>query len=470
MSNHIRTICPSTHQVIYDHPATSLEEAIKVASASKTAFQSWRAEPLDQRKAIVSRALDIIDKRKDDLARELTVQMGRPIRYCGVEIKTARLRAEYLLDIAEESLADLPGRPEAGFRRRVKRVPVGPTLIAGAWNYPYLTTVNGLIPALLAGNTVILRPSPQTPLFGDRLLEIFSEAGLPAHVLQIIHVGSLDILDQISQIADIQSVSFTGSTTGGIRLREATARHIKPVNLELGGNDPAYVRADVDIKHVAEQLVDGAIFNSGQSCCSIERVYVHANAYDEFVRAVQDELKSYKLGDPHDETTTTGPVISQAAVRKIKEHVDDALAKGAIDSTPENTSFLLAKASSNQKGNYVAPIVLTNVNHEMLTLKEETFGPVMPIMKVASDNEAIALMNDSDYGLTASVWTKDIAVGEELVDRIEAGTVFINRCDYPSPDLAWTGWKTSGLGCTLGPRGFDAFVKLKSYHIKEAFA
>ncbi|KAJ5772599.1 hypothetical protein N7520_003128 [Penicillium odoratum] len=464
MSNQVRTINPATHEVVFDHPGTSLAEAAKIATASKQAFESYRTISLDEKKKIVTRALEIISSRIDDLAKEITTQMGRPIRYCAGEIKTAILRSEHMIDIAEQSLADLPGKPEENFKRMVKHVPVGPVLIAGAWNYPYLTTVNALVPALLAGNSVILRPSPQVPLFGNRLLEIFTEAGLPQNVLQVIHIGSLDVLDQVAQLPEIQSVSFTGSTAGGLRLREATARQVKPVHLELGGKDPAYVRPDVDVKDVAENLVDGAVFNSGQSCCSVERVYVHEKVYDAFLAAVQEELKSYKLGDPQDSTTTTGPVISAFAKEKIQSHIDDALSKGAVDSTPENNTFSVAKTSD--KGNWLAPVVLTNVDHTMITMKEETFGPVMPIMKVASDDEAVQLMNDSDYGLTASVWTKDIAAGEELIDRIEAGTVFINRCDYPAPDLAWTGWKMSGLGCTLGPRAYDGFTKLKSYHIK----
>ncbi|EPS26437.1 hypothetical protein PDE_01374 [Penicillium oxalicum 114-2] len=466
MSNQIRTINPATHEIIFDQPGTSVEEARKIAITSKQAFQSWRTVSLEERISIVKRALQIIDSRIDELAKELTIQMGRPIRYCAGEIKTAALRAEHMIKIAKESLADLPGEPQEGFRRMVKQVPVGTVLVASAWNYPYLTTVNALVPALLAGNTVLLRPSPQVPIFGQRLAEAFNEAGLPKDVLQVLQIGSLDVLDQIAQIPEIQSVSFTGSTAGGIRLREATAKQVKPVHLELGGNDPAYVRPDVDVKSVAENLVDGAVFNSGQSCCSVERVYVHEKVYDEFVRCVQKELKGYKLGDPLDQTTTTGPVVSAIAKEKIQSHVDDALKKGAVNATPQNESFSLAQTS--QKGNFVAPVVLTNVNHDMLTMREETFGPVMPIMKVSSDEEAVALMNDSDYGLTASVWTKDIARGEEIIDQIEAGTVFINRCDYPAPDLAWTGWKMSGLGCTLGPRGYDGFVKLKSYHIKNA--
>ncbi|KAJ6104992.1 hypothetical protein N7486_003681 [Penicillium sp. IBT 16267x] len=464
MSNQIRTINPATHEVVFDHPGISLAEAAKIATASKQAFESYRTVTLDEKKKIVTRALEIISSRIDVLAKEITTQMGRPIRYCASEIKTAILRSEHMIDIAEQSLADLPGKPEANFKRMVKHVPVGPVLIAGAWNYPYLTTVNALVPALLAGNSVILRPSPQVPLFGNRILEIFIEAGLPQNVLQVIHVGSLDVLDQVAQLPEIQSVSFTGSTAGGLRLRKATARQVKPVHLELGGNDPAYVRQDADVKDVAENLVDGAVFNSGQSCCSVERVYVHEKVYDAFVLAVQEELKSYKLGDPQDTNTTTGPVISAVAKEKIQSHIDDALSKGAVNATPENATFSLSKTAD--KGNWLAPVVLTNVDHSMITMKEETFGPVMPIMKVSSDDEAVQLMNDSDYGLTASVWTKDIAEGEELIDRIEAGTVFINRCDYPAPDLAWTGWKMSGLGCTLGPRAYDGFTKLKSYHIK----
>lgn len=309
--------------------------------------------------------------------------------------------------------------------------------------------MNTLLPALLAGNTVLLRPSPQTPLLGERLVSYFHEAGLPTNVLQLLHVGSLDVLDEIVKLPQIKLVSFTGSTAGGLRLREATARRVVPVNLELGGNDPAYVRPDADIAYVAAQIVDGAVFNSGQSCCSIERVYVHADIYDNFITEVQKELStlvelllvylkitsrrtnksSYKLGDPTDKATTTGPVISKQALKNIQSHIDDALSKGAIDATPENTTFTSLPA----EGNYIAPKLLTNVTHDMVTMREETFGPVIPVMKVSSDEEAVALMNDSDYGLTASVWTKDIKAGEALIEKIDAGTVYINRCDYPSP-------------------------------------
>ncbi|KAE8377367.1 Aldehyde/histidinol dehydrogenase [Aspergillus bertholletiae] len=463
MRTHIATRSPPTGQVIFEHPGTTLDEARALAQAAQDAFQSYKKLSLAERKAIIVKALDIIDANKETLSKELTTQMGRPIAYSAKEIDTMRKRAEYLLSIADDSLKNIPGQEESGFRRFLKKEPLGVTLIAAAWNYPYLITINTLVPALLAGNSVLLRPSPQTPLVGERLVSYFNEAGLPPNVLQVIHVGNPDVLDDIARLPQIELVSFTGSTSGGIRLREATARRVIPVNLELGGNDPAYVRADADIPYVAAQVVDGAIFNSGQSCCSIERVYVHADVYDSFVAEAQKELSTYRVGDPYDKSTTTGPVISQRARREIQEHIDDALAKGAVDSTPANPTF----TSLPTEGSYLAPKLLTNVTHDMITMREETFGPVMPVMKVSSDEEAVALMNDSDLGLTASVWTKDIKAGEALIDKIEAGTVYINRCDYPSPDLAWIGWKNSGLGCTLGPQAFDGFYKLKSFHIKE---
>ncbi|KAL1864988.1 hypothetical protein VTK73DRAFT_5538 [Phialemonium thermophilum] len=462
----IRTVSPSTNKVVAEVPVTTLSEARSIAKASEDAFASWSSVALAERKRIVQRALALIQQRKMELSRELTVQMGRPIAFSHKEIETMQKRADYLIDIAEESLQSLPGRPEAGFKRWIKKVPVGPILVVFAWNFPYLIIVNALVPALLAGNTVILKPSPQTPLVGRRVEEIFAEAGLPAGVLQVIQSGDVQVMQELVKIPEIKAVSFTGSTAGGLAIREAAAGRTIPLNLELGGNDPAYVRPDSDLQYVAAQLVDGAVFNSGQSCCAIERIYVHADVHDEFVRELQKELETYKLGDPMDPSTMVGPVISRAAQKAINAQIEDALAKGAVDSTPANESFRKPPPD----GNYVAPRLLTNVDHSMVIMREETFGPVLPVARVSGDDEAVRLMNDTDYGLTASVWTKDIQRGEELIEQLQAGTVFINRCDYPNPDLAWTGWNKSGLGCTLGPRGYDFFFKLKSYHVKESQA
>ncbi|KAL4965304.1 aldehyde dehydrogenase family protein [Aspergillus stella-maris] len=463
MSNQIRTLSPSTGKVIFEHPGATVEQVGQVAQAAEDAFRTWKQTSLAERKALVVKALEVIEANRETLSQELTHQMGRPIAYTGVEIDTMCKRARYLLDQADERLKTIPGEAENGFRRFVKKGPVGPVLVATAWNYPYLITINALVPALLAGNTVILRPSPQTPLIGDRLLEYFTKAGFPKNVIQVVHFGAWETFDEVVKIPQIKLVSFVGSTQGGLRLREATAGRILPLNLELGGNDPAYVRPDADLAYTAAQIVDGAVFNSGQSCCAIERVYVHANVHDAFVAEVQKELATYKLGDPTDKATTTGPVISPQAVKNVQSHIDDALSRGAIDSTPPNPTFTTLPNT----GSFIAPRVLTNVSHDMKVMREETFGPVIPIMRVSSDEQAISLMNDSNYGLTASVWTKDVSEGEKIIEDIEAGTVFINRSDYPAPDLAWIGYKDSGLGCSLGPQAFDAFYQLKSFHIRE---
>ncbi|RSL60530.1 hypothetical protein CEP53_005424 [Fusarium sp. AF-6] len=420
MTSTIKTISPSTNKVICERPETSLAEAREISQRSETAFQSFRKLPFAQRRAIVQRGLAGIQDRKFELGRELAEHMGRPISACHKEIETMQKRADYLLDMAEE-----------GFRREIKKIPVGPTLIVFAWNFPYLIIVNTLIPALLAGNSVILKPSPQTPLIGEHLIDTFNKAGLPKDVLQVIQSGDPQALKELVKLPELGLISFTGSTVGGMAIREAVSGRTIPVNLELGGNDPAYVRPDVDLKYVAAQLVDGAVFNSGQSCCAVERIYVHQDVHDAFVHELQEELKTYKLGDPLEKDTMVGPVISRAAKKSIKAQIQDALDKGAIDATPKNESFTSAPSS----GNYVAPILLTKVTHDMEVMREETFGPVIPVAKVKDDEEAIRLMNDSDYGLTANVWTRDIARGEELVEQLEAGTVFVNRCDYPNPDL-----------------------------------
>ncbi|KAF5524988.1 Succinate-semialdehyde dehydrogenase [Colletotrichum aenigma] len=412
-STTIQTISPSTNKVLLNTPSTSLEDAKSVAKSSQDAFQKFKLLSLAERKEMVMRGLKLIQERKHDLGRELSGQMGRPIAYSHEEIETMQKRADYLLDIAEESLRDIPGRPEAGFKRWIKKVPVGPTLVVFAWN--------------------------------------------------VVQSGDPTVLDELVKIPEIQAVSFTGSIAGGLALPEAAARRTIPLNLELGGNDPAYVRPDADLKYVAAQLVDGAVFNSGQSCCAVERIYVHKDIHDAFVQELQDELKMCKLGDPLDASTNVGPVISRAAQKSIEQQVEYALSKGARDVTPSNATFENPSAG----GNYVIPRILTGVTHDMIVAKEETFGPIIPVICVQNDDEAIQLMNDTEYGLTVSVWTTDIPRGEEMIESLEAGTVFVNRCDYPNPDLAWTGWKNSGLGCTLGPKGFDFFVKLKSYHVKQ---
>ncbi|KAH8787512.1 putative succinate-semialdehyde dehydrogenase [Hyaloscypha sp. PMI_1271] len=459
----ITTISPITNKPILTRNGVSTADLKLLPEVATEAFLSFRKTTLAERQAIVKKALKILGDKQDILAKELTEQMGRPIAYTAKEVTTAVKRGEYLLKISEETLKDTEGEAEKGFKRFIRKVPVGPVLILFAWNYPYLILVNSLIPALLAGNSVILKPSPQTPTIVEHITSIFEEAGLPQNVIQYFHCGSPTTIESIVRDPKVALICLTGSVAGGLAVQKAAADRIVNVGLELGGKDPAYVRSDVDVAWAAEEIVDGAIFNSGQSCCSLERIYVDEKIHDEFVKAVQSVLKNYKLGDPLDEKTHLGPVVSKRSKETIEAHIKDALEKGAKDATPENDSF----ESPPPDGNFVKPTLLTNVDHSMIVMTEESFGPILPVMKVKGDTEAIKLMNDSEFGLTASIWTKDTDKGAELAEQVDAGTVFVNRCDYPSPDLAWTGWKNSGKGVTLSKFGFEQFVKLKSLHFKD---
>ncbi|KAI1373256.1 aldehyde dehydrogenase [Hypoxylon crocopeplum] len=459
----LTTISPTTNEPILTRNGVTASELDEIPKIAAEKFQSWRQTSLTDRQIIVKKALKLLEKKKDDLAEELTVQMGRPIAYTGAEITTAIKRADYLVKISDDTLKDTDGEPEKGFKRFIRKVPVGPVLIIFAWNYPYLILVNALIPALLAGNTVILKPSPQTPTIVEQVAKVFAEAGLPAGVLQYFHCGSPLMMESMVRNPKVSLICFTGSVAGGLAVQKAAADRIVHVGLELGGKDPAYVRGDVDLDWAAAEIVDGSIFNSGQSCCAIERVYVDEKIYDPFIEAIQKVLKDYKVGDPLEKETQIGPVISKRSKETIESHIQDALSKGAKDLTPENPTFSDLPA----KGNFVKPTLLADVNHSMTVMTEETFGPVISVMKVKTDEEAVSLMNDSEFGLTASIWTKDVDKGYELAEQVEAGTVFVNRADYPSPDLAWTGWKNSGKGVTLSRYGFDQFVKLKSYHLKD---
>ncbi|KAI0006784.1 aldehyde dehydrogenase [Xylariaceae sp. FL0662B] len=459
----ITTISPTTNEPILTRNGLSAYDQDEIVRVAAESFQSWRQTSLTDRQIIVKKALKLLEEKKDGLAEEITVQMGRPIAYTAVEVTTAIKRGDYLVKISEDTLKDTDGEPEKGFKRFIRKVPVGPVLVIFPWNYPYLTLINSLVPALLAGNTVIIKPSPQTPTIAEQISKVFLEAGLPAGVLQYFHCGSPFIIETVVRNPKISLICFTGSVAGGLAVQKAASDRIVNVGLELGGKDPAYVRGDVDLDWAAAEIIDGAIFNSGQSCCAIERVYVDEKIYDSFIEATQKVLKDYKVGDPLVKETQIGPVVSKRSKETIESHIRDALDKGARDVTPENPTF----TGLPPKGNFVKPTLLVDVNHDMLVMTEETFGPVIPVMKVSSDEAAVKLMNDSEFGLTASIWTKDTDKGYELAEQVEAGTVFVNRADFPSPDLAWTGWKNSGKGVTLSRFGFDQFVKLKSYHLKD---
>ncbi|KAL8879920.1 MAG: hypothetical protein Q9198_002562, partial [Flavoplaca austrocitrina] len=425
----ITTISPSTNKAILTRSGLADPELALLPATATQAFIDYRQTPLKKRQQVVAKALELLDDRQDVLAKELAEQMGRPIAYGAKEITTAVIRGKYLLKISDDALKDTEGEPENGFKRYIQKLPIGPVLVIFAWNYPYLILVNSLIPALLAGNPVILKPSPQTPTIAEHIHGIFSEAGLPPNVIQYFHSGSMAQIENIAKSPQIRLICFTGSVAGGLAVQRAAADRIVSVGLELGGKDPAYVRADVEVKWAAEEIVDGAIFNSGQSCCSVERVYVAEKIHDKFIAAIQEVLKSYKLGDPLSRDTNVGPVVSKRAAELINSQIQDAINKGATNATPDNQSF----KSAPPDGNYVPPTLLLGATHDMDVMNDETFGPVIPVMKVGDDEEAVRLMNDSEYGLTASIWTADVSAGERLAQDVEAGTVFVNRCDYPSP-------------------------------------
>ena len=468
----ITTISPLTNKPLLTRHGLSPLQILQLGTTAQSAFTSYRLShpTLSSRQKIISRALTLLLERQHVLARELTEQMGRPIAYTAKEITTAVKRGEYMNKIASEVLdrdGVIHGEEEKGLKRYITRQePVGVVLVIFAWNYPYLILVNSLIPALLAGCSVILKPSPQTPTIVEHVVEIFTDAGLPKDVIQFLHCGNPEDLKPLILSPNVDHICFTGSVAAGVAIQTIAAARVScSVGLELGGKDPAYVRGDVDVAWAAEENVDGAIFNSGQSCCAIERVYVHESIHDSFVEEVKNVLAGYKLGDPMDPATNIGPVVSRRAVQAIKSQIADAVAKGAKDETPSNASF--SSPTGPSEANWMPPTLLTHVSHSMSVMRDETFGPVIPIQRVSSDEDAITLMNDSQFGLTASIWTKDIAKGEELCRRVEAGTVFVNRADFPSPDLAWTGWKDSGRGVTLGRLGFEQFVKVRSVHVKE---
>jgi acyl-CoA reductase-like NAD-dependent aldehyde dehydrogenase len=365
-----------------------------------------------------------------------------------------------MLKAAPEALAAVRPEDKAGFRRQIKRVPIGVVAVVAPWNYPYLTAVNAVLPALIAGNAVILKHSHQTPLCAERFLEAFASAGVPAGVFQFLHLSHADSARLMGD-SRIASVCFTGSVAGGRAVVAATASGFATSGLELGGKDPAYVRVDANLAQAIDTLTDGAFFNAGQSCCGIKRIYVAAARYEEFVAGVVDLAEKYRLGSPLDPHTTIGPMVRTSAADAVRAQVREAVARGARQLIDERRFAASAPGTP-----YLAPQVLVDVDHSMAIMREETFGPAVGIMKVASDQEAVRLMNDSEFGLTAAIFSTDAARAEVLGDELETGTVFLNRCDYLDPALAWTGVKNSGRGCTLSRVGFEQLTRPKSYHFK----
>jgi acyl-CoA reductase-like NAD-dependent aldehyde dehydrogenase len=456
----IRVVSPIDGSVVAERPLATAAAIERAVAGAKAAQRDWARASIAERAAVCGRFVDAMLARKPAIAAELTRQMGRPIRYTPFEVDRLAERARFMIDAAAAALADLSAPTQAGFTRFIRKVPLGLVFVVAPWNYPYLTAVNAVVPALMAGNAVLLKHSAQTPLAAERFAEGFAAAGLPDGLFQVLHLSHQDTARLMGD-ARVDYVCFTGSVAGGRAVSEAVAGRFIGLGLELGGKDPAYVRPDANFEHAVENLVDGAFFNSGQSCCAIERIYVHRDLYPRFVEAFVALTRAYVLGDPLEEATTLGPMVRGAAADLVRDQVAEAKAKGA------RALIRPQDFPPDRRGSpYLAPQVLVEVDHGMRVMREESFGPVIGIMPVESDAAAIRLMNDSPYGLTAAVWTDDAAAAIRIGEALETGTVFMNRCDYLDPALAWTGVKDSGRGCTLSALGYDYLTRPKSFHLR----
>ncbi len=455
-----QTLSPVDGRVYVERPLGSARDIGQTLATAVKAQRGWEQLGVAGRCALLSRAVDAFVAHRDAIATEITWQMGRPISQTPGEVRGFEERARYMLSIAPEALAPIEPPRTAGFERWLERSPLGLVAVVAPWNYPYLTAVNAVIPALAAGNVVVLKHSHQTPLCAERFAEAFAAAGLPPGVFQFLHLSHEDTSRLIAD-PRVNFVCFTGSVSGGHAVQRALSSGFADAGLELGGKDPAYVRADADLAQAIDVVTDGAFFNSGQSCCGIERVYVHEAVYDAFVAGVVNQAAKYRLGTPTDPATTLGPMVRTSAAEFVRGQVAEATRSGARALLDAGTF------PADQPGTpYLAPQVLVDVDHSMRIMTEETFGPAVGIMRVRSDDEALHLMNDSEYGLTAALFTRDVEIARRLGAQLDTGTVFLNRCDYLDPALAWTGVKNSGRGCTLSRVGYEHLTRPKSFHFR----
>ncbi len=461
MAQTIKITSPVDNSVYAERPVASDAEIDKALDVARNAQASWRRTSLTERAKVLTAAVAAMQGMQADIAKELAWQMGRPVKFGAGEIARGFTeRAEYMTAIAPQALADIDAGAKDGFKRFIRRDPLGVVFVIAPWNYPFLTAVNTIWPALMAGNAVILKHASQTLLVGERFQQALDAAGLPKGLFRNL-VMTHDQAARVIGSGKIAQVNFTGSVEGGRAIERAAAGHFIGVGLELGGKDPAYVRADANVDHAVENLVDGAFFNSGQSCCGIERIYVDKAVYPKFIDGFVALTKTYVLDTPLEEKTTLGPMVNAKAADFVREQIASAVRSGAKAHIDTKAFARDAKGSP-----YMAPQVLTEVNHQMSVMREESFGPVIGIMPLSGDAEAVKLMNDSAYGLTAAVWTSDAQAAERLGQEIETGTVYMNRCDYLDPALAWTGVKETGRGATLSRVGYETLTRPKSYHLR----
>jgi len=460
MSNSFQIITPIDGSVYAERALHTYEQAQHAANEAREAQRGWARLSIEERAVYMRRFLDCFLAKSDLIAEELTWQIGRPISQSPGELRGFADRARYMIDCASEALAPVVPSPIESLTRSVNRVPLGVVLNLPAWNYPLLTAVNAFVPALMAGNAVLFKHSSQTAICGDRIAAAFEEAGLPDGLFGHLYLDHATTERLIASPA-VDFVCFTGSVKGGHAVTRAASERFIGMGLELGGKDAAYVRHDANLAHAVENLVDGAMFNSGQSCCGIERIYVHESLFDDFVEGAVMLASQYRLGDPRDPNTNLGPLVRTSAAQSVRDQIEQARRMGAhLHVTPEQFGY------DDPATAYLAPQILTNVTHEMDIMREETFGPAVGIMKVSSDEEAIRLINDSPYGLTSAIWTQDQDVASVIAPQLEVGTVFMNRCDYLDPALAWVGVKDSGRGCTLSKVGYESLTRPQSLHFR----
>ncbi len=457
MTKTIKCISPINGSIYAERACARPEDARAAVMAAKGAQKEWAALSIPERADYVMRAVAHIGDTQPRMVEELAWQMGRPVRYGG-EFGGFHERASYMAGIAEEALADIVIEDSAQFTRKIKREAAGTVLVVAPWNYPYMTAINTIAPALIAGNTVVLKHASQTILVGEHLADAFAHAGLPEGVFTNL---VLDHNTTSAMIGDglFACVNFTGSVGGGRAMERAAAGTFTAVATELGGKDPGYVRVDADLDAAVDTLIDGAMFNSGQCCCGIERIYVHERLYDAFVEKAVALVSGYVLGDPREEATTVGPMANIRFAEEVRAQIKEAVADGA--------KTHIVTMAADDGGTYVTPQILTDVTHDMRIMRDETFGPAVGIMPVKDDEEAIRLMNDSQFGLTCALWTADPVAAEAIGARLETGTVFMNRCDYLDPALCWTGCKDTGRGAGLSALGYHALTRPKSYHLKK---
>lgn len=457
-------ISPVDGQVAYSFELLNLSDALDKLARAEAVHRAWRKTTVAERVALCRRVLRTYGDHGEEYAEQITRMMGKPLSQARAEFERGvRERVTHLCDIAPEALRDEDLPAPEGLRRFIRHEPVGVVLDIAAWNYPLLIAINVIVPAVLAGNAVLVKHASQTALVADQFERSFLEADAPPGLVQALHVDHETVADIVAS-RRIGYVSFTGSVRGGREVYRTIARNnFIDVGLELGGKDPALVLPDADLDFTVENLVDGAMYNAGQSCCAVERIYVHQALFDRFVEAFVARVHDYVVGDPLDAATTLGPLVNAEAVDHVRAQVEDALTRGAKLVT-DPTRFTIPDLSPC----YMEPQVLVGVNHGMTIMSEETFGPAIGIMSVRDENEGIELMNDSHYGLTGSIWTADEYHGIDLAAGVQAGTVYVNRCDYLDPALAWTGIKDSGCGCSLSTFGFLQVTRLKSFHARKA--